>query len=83
MLNITLWDENASRLQTCHANLTEALKMKALKAKITCQSEPPLLSRMGLLGTGPTVEIGSQYWRCIVGKTITVDNFIALLSIID
>ena len=80
MLTIILWDENALRLQETNANLCQALKILHLKAKITLNSEPPLLSRMGLLGRTPVAEIENQYWRCTVGKVISCEQFIELFK---
>ncbi len=80
MIKITLWDENAPRLQNIQANLSRALQALSMKAEIECQSEPPLLNRMGLAGTTPVVEIDEHCWRYKIGAEITTEQFIELLT---
>ncbi len=82
MKEIILWDDNCTRLQAGHASLSAALKKLGIEATITCQSEPPLLSRMGLFGLGLTVEIDGNYWRCSKKDEVepSCQNFIDLLS---
>lgn len=77
---ITLWDENAARLQDTSANLCLALKTLHIKAEIILNSEPPLLSRMDLLGRTPIIEINNYYWRCTIGKEISCEQFIELFK---
>ncbi len=79
-MKITLWDEDAPRLQTCTANLKKAAKDLHIKIDLLCQSEPPLLSRMGLTGTTPVVEINNNYWRWQAGKEISAEQFLTLLN---
>ncbi len=80
MLEIVIWDENAERIQNCHANLSQALKSLSMNARIICQSEPPLLSRMGLTGRCPTVEVNGNYWRRNIGEVVSVEHFLSLLK---
>lgn len=77
---ITLWDDNAGRINSMEPNLRVALQRLGLKARIQTNCEPPLLARHNLTGTTPAVQInGGDYWRHTVGQAVSADQFEALL----
>ncbi len=81
MAEIIIWDENCTRINLLHHNLSAALKNCQVKATIRINSEPPLLSRMGLTHRTPVIEINTDYWQ--IGKhrdEITVEEFEDLLK---
>ncbi len=82
-MKITIWDENGPRLQANTANLKKAAKELQIQVDILCQSEPPLLARMGLTGTTPVVEIDKHYWRLTIGEEISIEQFFTLLQKIN
>ena len=47
-IDIVIWDSEADRLHAIERNLRVAMRNLGLFGGISCQSEPPLLGRMGL-----------------------------------
>jgi len=47
---------------------------------VSSLSEPPLMSREGLVGREPVLEIGDAYWSLRPGETISKEACLKLLS---
>ena len=79
-LTITIWEDNALRMNEMEPNLKMALKRVGLKARIQLNSEVPLLSRQKLLGRTPAVQVNDgDMWFHTTGVAITSEQFEALL----
>lgn len=57
---------NALRKST--ATFTWALHELNLRGTVSSLSEPPLMSREGLVGREPVLEIGDAYWSLRAGR---------------
>ena len=51
-----------------------------LRGTVSSLSEPPLMSREGLVGREPVLEIGDAYWSLRPGETISKEACLKLLS---
>ncbi len=83
MHEIIVWDIDTARIMKIHANLTEALNKYGARALITCNSEPPLLSRMQILNKVPLIEIDGLYWSLKADSEPSAEKLLALLQHID
>lgn len=77
---ITIWDSDPIRIADISANITLAMKKLDVKYDIATQSETPLLSRMGLYGKTPKLEINGLYWTWEINKPIPLSAIEALLT---
>lgn len=78
-LTITIWEDNALRMNEIEPNLKIAMKRVGLKAKIQLNSEVPLLSRQKLLGRTPAIQFNDgEMWFHTTGSAITAEQFEAL-----
>lgn len=61
-LSIVIWDYDPERIAEIDRNLHLALRELNLRGTVSSLSEPPLMSREGLVGREPVLEIGDAYW---------------------
>jgi len=78
-LSIVIWDYDPERIAEIR-NLHLALRELNLRGTVSSLSEPPLMSREGLVGREPVLEIGDVYWSLRPGKTISKEACLKLLS---
>ena len=74
-LSIVIWDYDPERIAEIDRNLH-----LALRGTVSSLSEPPLMSREGLVGREPVLEIGDAYWSLRPGETISKEACLKLLS---
>ena len=79
-LSIVIWDYNPERIAEIDRNLHLALRELNLRGTVSSLSEPPLMSREGLVGREPVLEIGDAYWSLRPGETISKEACLKLLS---
>ena len=72
-LSIVIWDYDPERIAEIDRNLHQALRELNLRGTVSSLSEPPLMSREGLVGREPVLEIGDAYWSLRPGETISKD----------
>lgn len=78
---IIIWDDNATRLNEMEPNLRVAMKKLGINASIQTNCEPPLLSRFGLTGNTPAIQVNDgDFWRHTIGVAVTIDQFLSLLG---
>ena len=70
-LSIVIWDYDPERIAEIDRNLHLALRELNLRGTVSSLSEPPLMSREGLVGREPVLEIG---------ETISKEACLKLLS---
>lgn len=77
---IVIWDLSAQRIQAMEANLQMAMKKLGIEAGVQFNCEEPLISRNGLLGKLPAVQVNGdkKVWQCGAEHVISEDEFIAL-----
>lgn len=78
-LSIVIWDYDPERIAEIDRNLHQALRELNLRGTVSSLSEPPLMSREGLVGREPVLEIGDAYWSR-PGETISKEACLKLLS---
>ena len=71
-LSIVIWDYDPERIAALHE--------LNLRGTVSSLSEPPLMSREGLVGREPVLEIGDAYWSLRPGETISKEACLKLLS---
>ncbi|MFR3975514.1 MAG: hypothetical protein ACLTZ2_05630 [Desulfovibrio sp.] len=76
---IIIWDSNPERIAACYNNISLAMKELRLKLPVEIMSEPPLISRAGLTGRLPSLEINGNYWTWKTGEIITKEAACSLL----
>ena len=79
-IDIAIWDSEAERLHAIERNLRLAMRNLGLSGGISCQSEPPLLGRMGLPGRVPGLEIDGLYWSRGQGREFSPQECEELLA---
>ena len=86
-LSIVIWDYDPERIAEIDRNLHLALReLNNFQGGLTPRggvpslSEPPLMSREGLVGREPVLEIGDAYWSLRPGETISKEACLKLLS---
>ena len=79
-LSIVMWDYDPERIAEIDRNLHLALRELNLRGTVSSLSEPPLMSREGLVGREPVLEIGDAYWSLRPGETISKEACLKLLS---
>lgn len=77
---ISIWDNDAGRIRTIEANLYNAMRSLGIKGVVKIISEPPLLSREGLLNRVPVLEIMDKYWSLAPQTVITEEQCRELLA---
>ena len=75
-----IWDYDPERIAEIDRNLHLALRELNLRGTVSSLSEPPLMSREGLVGREPVLEIGDAYWSLRPGETISKEACLKLLS---
>ncbi len=80
---ITIWDNDPSRIAQIEQSLMLVMKDLGIKYEISSMSEPPLLSRMGLYGKTPALEINGNYWTWKIGEVIPEQKVKNLLVFIE
>ena len=78
-LNIVIWDTDPQRIARIDRNLHAAFRELGIKGVVTCNSEPPSLTRAGLLGRVPVLEIADTYWSREPGRVFSVSECVDLL----
>ncbi len=81
-LKITIWDLEASRISRIERKLYRAMQQLQVTGIIDSQSEPPLLSRMNMVGKIPALEINGMFWTQKPGVEFSEQACIELLEII-
>ena len=79
-IDIVIWDSEADRLHAIERNLRVAMRNLGLFGGLSCQSEPPLLGRMGLTGRVPVLEIDGLYWSRGHGRVFSPHECEELLA---
>ena len=79
-LSIVIWDYDPERIAEIDRNLHLALRELNLRDTVSSLSEPPLMSREGLVGREPVLEIGDTYWSLRPGESISKEACLKLLS---
>ena len=80
---ITIWDVNAKRIAEISENLLRAMQSVGSRYDLEIMSEPPLVSRMGLLNRVPTFEVNGMYWTLRPGETVTQEEAEQFIRILD
>jgi len=80
---ITIWDVNANRIAEISENLLRAMQSVGSRYDLEIMSEPPLISRMGLLDRLPSFEVDGMYWTLKPGETVTQKEAEQLIRILD
>lgn len=81
-IEIILWEWDTKIIRACENALHEALKKIGLKAVITINSEPPLISRNQLWDRLPVIEIHGLYFSLHPGRAFTVEELLRLFKVI-
>ena len=78
--HIIIWDMSAERIHAMQVSLYEAIHQLGIDASVQFNSEEPLLSRNGLLGRTPAVQVNgyAQVWTCRVNQAIGTADFVSL-----
>lgn len=80
---IVIWDLSAERLRDMEINVKAAMRRLGLKAVVQLNSEEPLLSRHGLIGHTPAVQVnGGKIWRSTPGLTVSEKEFVHLFRML-
>lgn len=80
ILSIVIWDYDTARIAAIDRNLHLALKDLGVDARVTSLNEPPLMSREGLVGKEPVLEIDGKYWMWKPNEVIPKDACLTLLG---
>ena len=78
MEQIIIWESRVEVIQACQAAAAQALKELGLKATITVNAEPPMISRNQLWDRLPVIEIRGLHWSLHQGKPFTKDQLVKL-----
>lgn len=79
-IDIAIWDSEAERLHAIERNLRLGHAQSGSERRLSCQSEPPLLGRMGLTGRVPVLEIDGLYWSRGQGREFSPQECEELLA---
>lgn len=78
-----IWDDCPRRINEMEPRLRMALSDVGMDAEIHIHNERPLLARNKMLGATPAFQLDDgDLWRLHVGKSVTVDEFKALLNVL-
>ncbi|MHB1131782.1 MAG: hypothetical protein ACYC4L_05270 [Chloroflexota bacterium] len=78
MEEILIWESSVERIRACELAVYHALKELGLKARVTVNSEPPLISRNQLWERLPVLEIGGLRWSLNPGEAFTAEQLTRL-----
>lgn len=78
MEEIILWESDIERIHACKTVVYQALKQLGFKARLTVNSETPLISRNQLWERLPVLEIRGQCWSLHPGRAFTVEQLTRL-----
>jgi hypothetical protein len=80
MEEIILWESNIERIHDSETAVYQALRKIGYKARLTINSEMPLLSRHQLWERLPVLEIRGQRWNLFPGRAFTVEQLTRLFT---
>ena len=80
MEEIILWESNGETIRACELAVYQALKALGLKATVTVNSEPPLISRNQLWERLPVLEIRGLRWSLRPGQPFTAEQLTRLFA---
>ena len=80
MEEIIIWESNVETIHACESAVSQALKDLGLKVRVSINSEPPLISRMGLWDRLPVLEIRGLHWSLHPGRAFTAGEVTRLLQ---
>ena len=80
MEEIIIWESNVETIRACETAVHQALKELGLKARVTINSEPPLISRNQLWERLPVLELRDQRWSLHPGRAFTAEQLIRLFT---
>ncbi len=79
---IVIWDSDPRRIAEISDNLILAMQELGTRYDLEVMSEPPLISRMGLMDRLPSFEVDGMYWTLKPGETVTREEAGQFLRII-
>jgi hypothetical protein len=82
MEEIIIWESSVETIRACELAVNQALRNLGLKARITVNSEPPLISRNQLWDRLPALEIRDQRWSLHPGQPFTAEQLTRLFKMI-
>jgi hypothetical protein len=80
MEEIILWECNIERIHAIETAVYQALREMGYKARLTINSEMPLLSRHQLWERLPVLEIRGQRWSLCPGRAFTAEQLTRLFT---
>jgi hypothetical protein len=80
MEEIVLWESNIERIHDSETAIYQALRKIGYKARLTINSEMPLLSRHQLWERLPVLEIRGQRWSLFPGRAFTAEQLTRLFT---
>ena len=80
MEEIILWESRGETIRACELAVYQALKALNLKARVTINSEPPLISRSQLWERLPVLEIRGLRWSLRPGQPFTAEQLTHLFA---
>lgn len=80
MEEIILWESDGETIRACQLAVYQALKELSLKARVTINSEPPLISRNQLWERLPVLEIRGLRWSLRPGQPFTAEQLTRLFA---
>jgi hypothetical protein len=80
MEEIILWGSDGETIRACELAVYQALKELSLKARVTINSEPPLISRNQLWERLPVLEIRGLRWSLRPGQPFTAEQLTRLFA---
>lgn len=80
MEEIILWESDGETIRACELAVYQALKALSLKARVTINSEPPLISRNQLWERLPVLEIRGLRWSLRPGQPFTAEQLTRLFA---
>ncbi|MHB1414935.1 MAG: hypothetical protein ACYC1C_06750 [Chloroflexota bacterium] len=78
MEEIIIWESSVETIRACEIAVYHALKELGLKAQVTVNSEPPLISRNQLWDRLPVLEIQGLRWSLHPGEPFTAAQLTSL-----
>jgi hypothetical protein len=80
MEEIVLWECNIERIHAIETAVYQALRKIGYKARLTINSEMPLLSRHQMWERLPVLEIRGQRWSLFPGRAFTAEELTRLFT---
>lgn len=78
-MEVTIWDDNAARIQRMEGVVHKAARALKLKLLVNSNCEPPLLARNGLYGKTPALQVGDHFWSKTPPRELTQHEVEGLL----